>query len=351
MTDAADFDIAAYDYELPPTCIAQVPCEPRDRARLLIVDGLAVDHRSFVDLPAALRPGDLLVFNDTRVVPARLYGRKENGVPVEVLLLEARTPTRWLALVKPGKRLPLHSQIFFADGLTAQVVAIDPETRGRELEFAWPGDRPFPEVLAAQGVMPLPPYLHPPADLDPERYQTVYARQPGAVAAPTAGLHFTESLLAALQTGGIHQAFVTLHVGLGTFRPVETADIRQHVMHAEWCEVPAETAAAIRRTREQGGRIVGVGTTVARTLEATQGQPFQGKTDLMIYPGYTWQVLDGLITNFHLPKSTLLMLVASFLGPQGRPRLLDLYQLAIAQGYRFYSFGDGMLLWGGRNLC
>ncbi len=351
MTDTADFEVAAYDYELPPDCIAQVPCEPRDRARLWVGDGLTADHRWFVDLPEVLQPGDLLVFNDTRVLPARLYGRKENGVPVEVLLLEERTPRRWLALVKPGKRLPLHSRMEFADGLQAQVMAIDPETRGRELEFTWPGDRPLAEVIAAQGVMPLPPYLTPPADLDPERYQTVYARQPGAVAAPTAGLHFTESLLAALAERGIGQAFVTLHVGLGTFRPVETADIRRHVMHAEWCEVPMATAAAIQRTREQGGRVVGVGTTVARTLEAAQGQPFQGKTDLMIYPGYTWRVLDGLITNFHLPKSTLLMLVASFLGPQGRPRLLNWYREAIARGYRFYSFGDGMLLWGGRNLC
>ena len=345
---AADPDrlLSSYDYVLPPERIAQNPVVPRDSARLLVVDSPTHDqHRIFRDLPSLLRPGDLLVLNNTRVIPARLYGRKPNGVAVEVLLLEEQKANQWLALVKPGKRLKPAATIAFGDGSVQAIVhSVDAATGGRILQFQLPAGKSLLQVLPELGVVPLPPYITDSA-ADPEQYQTVYAATPGAVAAPTAGLHFTPDLLDRLQDAQIDRAFVTLHTGIGTFRPVEVEDITAHQMHGEWLEVPAATVERIEQTRSQGGRIIAVGTTVIRALEGAaahgQLQPFCGKTNLFIYPGYEWRVVDGLITNFHLPKSSLMMLVSALVG---RSRLLALYEEAIAQQYRFYSFGDAMLI-------
>jgi S-adenosylmethionine:tRNA ribosyltransferase-isomerase len=379
---AADFCLSAYDYDLPADRIAQNPADPRDSSRLLVIDSPHTHrHCIFRDLVEILHPGDLLVLNNTRVIPARLYGYKidgqtgygprihadpsgtatqQTGAKIEVLLLEERQPQEWLALVKPGKRMKPGTRIAFSRSpgspdqptpeesdfaaLTATVEAIDDATGGRWLRFDLPPEQPLLPLIAQYGVVPLPPYITQ-SQADPERYQTVYSDRLGAVAAPTAGLHFTPELLARLRKQGIQQAFVTLHVGVGTFRPVEAEDITQHQMHGEWLEVSQETVEQIQQTRAKGGRIIAVGTTAVRSLEgAAQGgtlQPYCGKTELFIYPGYSWRVVDGLITNFHLPKSSLLMLVSALIG---RPRLLDLYQEAIAQQYRFYSFGDAMLI-------
>lgn len=352
--DQSDWLLAAYDYQLPEQQIAQNPAVPRDSARLLVVSSeTSHQHRIFRDLPQVLQPGDLLVLNNTRVIPARLYGRKPGGAEVEVLLLEEQQPDRWLALVRPGKRLKPGAQIWFDSStedttqpnsrLTADVLATDEPTGGRIIQFNLPEGQFLYEVLEQLGQVPLPPYITE-SEADPEQYQTVYGDRPGAVAAPTAGLHFTPELLAQLKAKGIDQAFITLHVGVGTFRPVETDNITTHQMHGEWVEVPPETVEKIRHTQAQGGRVFAVGTTVTRALEgAAQAgtlQPYRGKVDLFIYPGYQWQVVQGLITNFHLPKSSLLMLVSALIG---RKRLLELYQEAIAQNYRFYSFGDAML--------
>ena len=358
--------LAAYDYILPPERIAQTPAVPRDQARLLVVKAnLQHAHGIFQDLPNWLRSGDLLVLNNTRVLPARLHGYKASGLPVEVLLLEPQPEDgeprddfshRWLALVKPGRRLKPGAQIWFgqpspqsdsglnASTVSANVLTTDSATSGRILQFNLPPGQSLRDWLETYGQMPLPPYITNP-DSDPSQYQTVYADRPGAVAAPTAGLHFTPELLQTLQEQGIGQAFVTLHVGVGTFRPVEAEDITVHQMHSEWAEVPLATVELIRKTQAAGGRIIAVGTTAVRSLEAASQtgsiQPFKGKTNLFIYPGYNWRVIDGLITNFHLPKSSLLMLVSALIG---RSRLLDLYEQAIAAEYRFYSFGDAMLI-------
>ncbi|NJL22085.1 MAG: tRNA preQ1(34) S-adenosylmethionine ribosyltransferase-isomerase QueA [Leptolyngbyaceae cyanobacterium SM1_3_5] len=339
--------LSSYDYDLPSDRIAQNPVTPRDSARLLVVDSSTThQHRIFRNLPDLLRPNDLLVLNDTRVIPARLYGRKPNGVEVEVLLLEEQQVNQWLALVKPGKRLKPGALIEFGDGAVRAIVqSVDSPTGGRILKFAVPEGKSLLQVLPDLGVVPLPPYITE-AAIDPEQYQTVYAAQPGAVAAPTAGLHFTPELLDRLQERGIDRAFVTLHTGVGTFRPVEVEDITTHPMHGEWLEVPAQTVERIEQTRSQGGRIIAVGTTVIRALEGAAAEsgklkPFCGKTNLFIYPGFEWRVIDGLITNFHLPKSSLMMLVSALIG---RSRLLALYEEAIAQNYRFYSFGDATLI-------
>jgi S-adenosylmethionine:tRNA ribosyltransferase-isomerase len=355
--------LASYDYVLPDELIAQTPCVPRDCARLLVVkDQTQQAHAIVRDLPDLLREGDLLVLNNTRVIPARLYGHKTGGTPIEVLLLEPQADTdrtdggahRWLALVKPGKRLkPGATIVFDKQGaendagtgvLTATVIAIDAATGGRILQFNVPPETSLETWIDQLGHLPLPPYITQ-TEAQPEQYQTVYADRPGAVAAPTAGLHFTPELLQRLHAQGIEQAFVTLHVGVGTFRPVEAETITDHTMHAEWIEVPPETVVKLQQTKASGGRIIAVGTTVVRSLEsaAQSGaiRPFCGKSNLFIYPGYQWQVVDGLMTNFHLPKSSLLMLVSALIG---RQRLLDLYQLAIAEQYRFYSFGDAMLI-------
>ncbi len=351
-----DRSLAGYDYELPQERIAQNPACPRDSARLLVVDSpIHHTHRVFRDLPELLLPGDLLVMNNTRVIPARLYGHKASGARVEVLLLEEQQHNNWLALVKPGKRLQPGAKIVFEpqrrkerkeeiDSLSATVLETDEATGGRLLQFNVPSGVRLLQWLDSFGRVPLPPYI---TDFQAglEAYQTVYAQRPGAVAAPTAGLHFTPRLLERLQEQGINSAFVTLHVGVGTFRPVEVENVAQHKMHGEWVEVPAETVEQIRETQLKGGRIIAVGTTVVRALEGAaesgQLQPFCGKTDLFIYPGYNWRVVEGLITNFHLPRSSLLMLVSALIG---RQRLLGLYQEAIASSYRFYSFGDAMLI-------
>jgi len=287
--------------------------------------------------------GDLLVFNNTKVIPARMYGHKPSGVPVEILLMEPTGPDRWLALVKPGKRLPIGSSIIFAENVKATVEGIEETTRARELQFHIPTGADLDKLIEQLGKLPLPPYVTD-SHTDPDRYQTIYAEISGAIAAPTAGLHFTESLFEKLAQKGVNKAFVTLHVGIGTFRPVESEDITQHIMHNEWCEVPEETIAKIKETKANGGRVIGVGSTVARSLEHSNFQAFRGKTNLMIYPSYEWKVLDALVTNFHLPKSTLLMMVSSFLGKNGREFLMSAYQEAIAKEYRFYSFGDAMLI-------
>ena len=349
-----DFLLSSYTYELPQTLIAQTPAVPRDSSRLLIVNPrLGSNHAIFRDLPNWLQRGDLLVLNNTQVIPARLYGHKTTGSKVEILLIEEKAPNRWLALVKPGKRFTLGSIINFESGdnniLQATVVEKDEATGGRILQFEVPQGKSLWQLLDDYGQLPLPPYITvTESDAPDERYQTVYAQQPGAIAAPTAGLHFTPELLAELEEKGIEQAQITLHVGIGTFRPVETEKIEEHAMHQEWIEVSESAVAKIKATKARGGRVIAVGTTATRALEgAAQAaksdfiEPFRGKTDLFIYPGYQWRVVDGLITNFHLPGSSLLMLVSALIG---RERLLDLYQEAIALNYRFYSFGDAMLI-------
>jgi len=358
-----DRQLAAYDYNLPKERIAQTPAIPRDEARLLVVKNQTEQvHTIFRELPNLLNPGDLLVLNNTRVLPARLYGYKASGLPVEILLLEpqpsdsaseADFSDQWLALVKPGRRLKPGTQIFFDDQLSAsplsikvsaKVLATDPATSGRILKFEMPPNQSLKAWVYETGHVPLPPYISE-TTADPEHYQTVYGDRVGAVAAPTAGLHFTPELLERLTERGIQQAFVTLHVGVGTFRPVEAADITQHAMHSEWAEVSPETVEKICAAKANGNRVIAVGTTVVRALEGAAQEdslkPLYGKTNLFIYPGYEWRVIDGLITNFHLPKSSLMMLVSALIG---RTRLLDLYQLAIAEEYRFYSFGDAMLI-------
>ncbi len=350
-----DCSLSGYEYELPPELIAQNPAVPRDSSRLMVVnithsvqETAPLDY-IFRDLPEILQSGDLLVMNNTKVLSARLYGRKSTGAEIEILLLEERQHNCWLALVKPGKRFKIGTKIIFeARGeqppLTATVLETDEETGGRLLQFDVPEGTSLVQLLDVFGEVPLPPYITE-SDAQSEQYQTVYAKYPGAIAAPTAGLHFTPELLERLRDRGIDQAFITLHVGVGTFRPVEVEDLRTHKMHEEWIEVPLSTVEKIRATKASGGRIIAVGTTVARTLEgAAQSvdlQPFCGKTDLFIYPGYQWRVVDGLITNFHLPRSSLLMLVSALIG---RQRLLNIYNRAITSRYRFYSFGDAMLI-------
>ena len=362
-TNRLDRTTEGYDYELPEERIAQNPVTPRDQSRLLVVDSLTSHHhRIFRDLPHWLKSDDLLVFNNTQVIPARLYGSKLSGASVEILLLEERQPNCWLALVKPGKRFKIGVTVEFeplnsASGedlepLSATVVDTDEATGGRLLKFDVPAGQSVIEQLDRFGQIPFPPYVTQSQAL-PQQYQTIYAQRPGAVAAPTAGLHFTEELFERLEHQGINKAFVTLHVGVGTFRPVEVKDITTHQMHAEWIEVSPETVEQIQETKAKGGRVIAVGTTVVRTLEGVvmaEGKltPYCGKTDAFIYPGYQFRAIDGLITNFHLPRSSLMMLVAALIG---RQRLLDLYQDAIAQSaegfthpYRFYSFGDAMLI-------
>ncbi len=367
-TQSNDFLLSEYHYELPEEAIAQTPADPRDSSKLLVVNSPTtyVDE-VFSRLTEHLLPEDLLVLNDTRVIPARLYGqkvahgKKAGGALVEILLLEEVKSNCWLALVKPGKRFKLGSEIIFsrnlpeqstesASQLKATVIGHDEATGGRILQFAIPPGANFWSLIEGIGEMPLPPYITS-RDSTAEQYQTIYAKQKGAVAAPTAGLHFTEQLFTTLKKKGVNTAYITLHVGVGTFRPVETAKITDHDMHHEWVQVNKETIAKIKTTKANGGRVFAVGTTAVRALEATAHHaiakqlpelaPFTGKTNLFIYPGYEWQLVDGLITNFHLPESSLLMLVSALIG---RERLLSLYRGAIANDYRFYSFGDAMLI-------
>ncbi|MEM9265484.1 MAG: tRNA preQ1(34) S-adenosylmethionine ribosyltransferase-isomerase QueA [Cyanobacteria bacterium P01_F01_bin.13] len=347
---SSDYSLAAYQYDLPTNLIAQEPATPRDCSRLMVVASKTKhQHVYFRDLPQFLGSGDLLVINNTRVIPARMYGYKPSGAKVEVLLLEPRPP-QWLALVKPGRRLKPGSCIHFGPDvkrplLKAYVEACDRTTNGRLLTFESTTDASVDELMTSLGEVPLPPYITQ-SQAEPDQYQTIYAQHPGAVAAPTAGLHFTPEVFRNLKAKGIQRAEVTLHVGLGTFRPVESEAITEHQMHAEWVDLPQSTVDLISETKARGNRIFAVGTTTVRTLEgiATQEghlKAYQGPVNLFIYPGYQWKVIDGLITNFHLPGSSLLMLVSSLVG---RQRLMDLYQEAIQQNYRFYSFGDAMVI-------
>jgi S-adenosylmethionine:tRNA ribosyltransferase-isomerase len=333
-----------FDYHLPEARIAQTPVEPRHASRLLVLDRQKHDleHTTFWNIAGYLRPGDLLVVNQTRVIPARVYARKETGGRVELLLLRREDALTWEALVG-GKGLHPGRAVMVEDGPRAEIVA-DLGGSRRRLRFAEPLEPYLPRV----GQMPLPPYIHERL-ADPERYQTVYARQPGSAAAPTAGLHFTVELIERLKAMQVCFAEVTLHVGLDTFAPVTEDDPQEHKIHTEWCELAPQTAAQINTARRQGGRIVAVGTTSVRTLEsaarnAQAGEivaPFSGPTDLFILPGYTFRAVDAMVTNFHLPRSTLLMLVSAF---AGRERILSTYQAAVEMGYRFFSFGDAMFL-------
>ena len=329
-----------FDYHLPVESIAQTPIEPRDSSRLLILDRKSgqITHGLFNQIGQHLHPGDLLVLNQTRVIPARLYANKSTGGRVELLLLKREDLLTWECLVG-GKGLSVGKQVSVVGGPRAEIVEVLDGSR-RIIRFSEPIEPFFPSA----GHVPLPPYIHT-ALADPERYQTVYAREPGSVAAPTAGLHFTPRLLEELMASGVKTASVTLHVGLDTFAPVTEDDPAEHRIHTEWCEVSPQAAEAINQTRQSGGRIVAIGTTSVRTLESLQGalpaKPFTGPTNLFILPGYNFNLVDVMVTNFHLPKSTLLMLVSAF---AGRERILDAYEIAIREGYRFYSFGDAMLI-------
>jgi S-adenosylmethionine:tRNA ribosyltransferase-isomerase len=332
-----------FDYDLPAASIAQEPA-PRGESRLLVLDRQGPERHSRVsDLPRLLHPDDLLVLNDTRVIPARLYGRSAGGGRMEILLIERVAEREWDALVKPGRRAQPGARIEIEAGLTAEV--IDKREDGRHrLRFT----EPIEPHLDRLGHIPLPPYIHRPDTAeDRERYQTVFARQPGAVAAPTAGLHFTARLLEEIAAASVEIARITLHVGIGTFKPVSAERIEEHRMESERYEIGEETAGAIQRARAAGRRVVAVGTTVVRTLEsaaqAGEGEVRAGSnaTKLFITPGFRFQVVDALLTNFHLPRSTLLMLVSAF---AGRERVLAAYEEAIREGYRFYSYGDAMLV-------
>ncbi len=341
-----------FDYHLPEERIAQTPAEPRDASRLLTLNrhgDSGIEHRSFRDLTDYLKPGDLMVFNRSRVIPARLHGRESrSGSQVEVLLVRRLGPGIWQALGRPGRRLRAGAEVVVtpdpANDHSIGAIRIEIlETHERGLRTVRISDE---SLLDGVGELPLPPYIKETPD-DPERYQTVYADAPGSVAAPTAGLHFTDQMLADIRDMGVHTAWVTLHVGLDTFRPVHGEDIAEHEIHTEWFEMPRDTADAINRARRDGSRIIAVGTTSVRTLEHVardadgEIQPTSGDADLFILPGHEFRLVDAMLTNFHLPRSTLLMLVSAF---AGRERILAAYQEAIQQEYRFYSFGDAMLI-------
>ena len=332
-------------YDLPDELIAQTPLEKRDSSRMLKLDRVSgkIEHRHFYDVIDYLKPGDCLVMNDSRVLPARLLGHRPTGGAVEVLLLRDLGDKKWECLCKPGRKMQVGNEVIFGDGeLTATVVEVQ-ETGNRVVEFHYEGI--FLEVLERLGKMPLPPYIK--AELaDQERYQTVYSREVGSAAAPTAGLHWTKELLDQAREKGVKTAFVTLHVGLGTFRPVKAEEITDHHMHAELCMMSAGTAKLLNETKAAGGRIICVGTTSCRTLESLVNEDgsFEEKskwTEIFIYPGYTFKAMDGLITNFHLPESTLVMLVSAF---AGREHVLAAYEEAVKERYRFFSFGDAMCI-------
>jgi S-adenosylmethionine:tRNA ribosyltransferase-isomerase len=336
-----------FDFHLPEELIAQTPLEERASSRLMVLnkENGQIDHDIFKNIKSHLQPGDCLVLNDTRVLPARLFGEKEDtGAKIEVLLLKQIEGDTWETLVKPAKRIKEGTIITFGDGLLSAVCVGEKDHGGRILEFRYEGI--FYEVLESLGEMPLPPYIKEQLD-DKERYQTVYAKERGSAAAPTAGLHFTEPLLDELRQMGVHIAFITLHVGLGTFRPVSVDDIDEHEMHAEFYQVTEGTARLLNEVREKGGRIITVGTTSTRTLEtiaaANDGKfvSDSGWTSIFIYPGYEFKAIDGMITNFHLPKSTLIMLVSAL---AGRENVLNAYNTAVKEKYRFFSFGDAMLI-------
>ena len=343
MTDLKTSD---FYFDLPQELIAQDPLEDRSASRLLVLhrETGAVEHHTFKEITNYLRPGDCLVLNNTKVLPARLLGTKENtGAAIEVLLLKRREKDVWETLVKPGKKARPGTRLTFGDGsLRAEVLEVV-EEGNRLIRFFYEGI--FEEVLDRLGEMPLPPYITHKLE-DKNRYQTVYAKYEGSAAAPTAGLHFTEALLEQIREMGVEIAFVTLHVGLGTFRPVKVEDLSEHHMHSEYYEVTQDTAETINHTKERGGRVICVGTTSCRTIESAAGEDGRvqagcGNTEIFIYPGYRFKVLDCLITNFHLPESTLVMLVSAL---AGRENVLAAYQEAIEERYRFFSFGDAMLI-------
>jgi S-adenosylmethionine:tRNA ribosyltransferase-isomerase len=339
-------DIKQYDFKLPEELIAQVPLEDRTASRLMVCDRNkeTIEHRRFAQITDYLEEGDCLVLNDTRVLPARLYGAKEDtGGKVEVLLLHQTESDEWEVLVKPAKKVKLGTKIIFGEGqLIAECTELQ-DHGGRKVKFSYEGI--FLEVLESLGEMPLPPYIKEQLP-DRERYQTVYAKEEGSAAAPTAGLHFTRSLLQELENKGIEIAYLTLHVGLGTFRPVSVEQVEDHDMHAEFYQLNRETADKLNGVRARGGRIISVGTTSTRTLETIirdygTFKEAKGWTDIFIYPPQKLQAIDGLITNFHLPKSTLIMLVSAF---AGRDFILEAYNRAVEEKYRFFSFGDAMFI-------
>ena len=334
-------------YDLPDELIAQTPVEPRDHSRLMQIDRNTgeIQHKHFYDLLEILQPGDLLVMNDSRVLPARLYGEKvDNGTFIEFLLLEQKGDKLWEIICRPGKKAKVGVKFSFGGGrLIGEVVEVKPDGN-RIVQFTCEGN--FYTALEEVGQMPLPPYIHEKLK-DKERYQTVYSKELGSAAAPTAGLHFTKDMLKKLKEKGVNEAYVTLHVGLGTFRPVKEDDVLQHQMHSEHYHLPQETVDMRRETKANGGRVIAVGTTSCRTLEAVatahNGELVaeDGYTDIFIYPGYSFKVLDGLITNFHLPESTLIMLISAFLGYE---KTMHAYEIAVQEKYRFFSFGDAMCI-------
>ena len=339
-------NVSDFHFELPDELIARYPLSERSASRLLCLDGLSgqLDHRQFRDLPGLLQPGDLLVFNNTRVIPARLFVRKETGGQVEVLVERVTGTHEIIAHVRASKALKDGQRVALEDGTTLRMTG-----RSEALfHLTCESDEPVLDVLERIGHMPLPPYVdRPDESTDRERYQTVYARESGAVAAPTAGLHFDQPTLQALADRGVESTFVTLHVGAGTFQPVRVDRIEEHVMHSEVVHVPEDTVAAVNRTRARGGRVVAVGTTSVRSLESAsrggQLRAFRGETDIFIHPGYRFQTVDALITNFHLPESTLIMLVSAF---AGYDNVMAAYRQAVAERYRFFSYGDAMFLTG-----
>ncbi len=335
-----------YFYDLPEELIAQDPLEKRSDSRLMVLDKASgeVSHHRFFEIKEMLNPGDCLVLNNTKVIPARLLGhREETGAVIEVLLLKRKSDTDWECLVKPGKKARVGQRIVFGDGILKATVLDVVDEGNRIIRFEFDGI--FEEILDKLGEMPLPPYItHKLKDKD--RYQTVYAKYEGSAAAPTAGLHFTKELLSEIEAKGVKLAFVTLHVGLGTFRPVKEENILEHHMHSEYYEVSREAADAINETKKNGGRVICVGTTSCRTIESIADEnghiePCSGNTEIFIYPGYRFKVLDALITNFHLPESTLIMLVSAL---AGRENVLNAYEVAVKERYRFFSFGDAMFI-------
>lgn len=334
-------------FDLPQELIAQTPLDRRDASRLLCLDRSsgAMEHKFFYNLPELLQPGDCLVLNDSRVLPARLIGHRLPGGGVcEILLLTQREPDLWECLVRPGKRLRPGALVSFGDGELTAVVESEVIDGNRLVRFSYQGI--FLEILDRLGEMPLPPYIKEKLQ-DRERYQTVYSKEPGSAAAPTAGLHFTNQLLSQIRDRGVHVCYVTLHVGLGTFRPVKEEDILDHEMHSEFCIIPEETARIVNETKRTGGRVIAVGTTSCRTLEsfaAADGmlKPCSGWTNIFIYPGYAFRCIDALVTNFHLPESTLIMLVSAL---AGRENILNAYREAVKLRYRFFSFGDAMFIY------
>jgi len=336
--------VADFDFELPEELIAKYPPAVRGESKLLHLNGVSgeIADLTFPDLPSLLREGDLLIFNNTKVVPARLFGKKETGGALEILFERKVSQHVFLAHVRSSKSPKPGSKIITEKGSELEMLG----RQGALFELAIVGDKEVFALLEGEGHIPLPPYIdRADEQLDDERYQTVYAKEPGAAAAPTAGLHFTESMLSQLASQGVNTAYVTLHVGAGTFQPVKVDTIQEHIMHSEWIDVNAETVAAIRQTKASGGRVVCVGTTSMRSLEAAsqsgQLEAFTGDTDIFIYPGYDFKTVDALVTNFHLPQSTLLMLVSAFSGQQN---VMQAYQYAIANAYRFFSYGDAMFL-------